>query len=208
MNARIPKVLFLVAVGVLLAGLVRQSLSIQQSPYPLAFACTLGYLVWLFAEARITFGRSGGSAPDPSVGPYGLARIVTVAAAVLGPFHWSGWSWWLVLAPALLAGGIAFRLWAVQVLGRFYSHRVVRHEAHEIVTTGPYSRVRHPAYTGMIVANAGFVALFLNVFSVSAFVLLCASIAWRIRVEERVLRTVPGYTRYSAGKPRLIPAVW
>jgi protein-S-isoprenylcysteine O-methyltransferase Ste14 len=207
-NARIPKVLFAVAVGVLIVGLVRQSLSLQHPLYLLAFACTLGYLVWMFAEARITFGRSGGSAPDPSVAPYGLARLGTITAAVLGPFPWAGWTWWLMLPPVLLAGGITLRLWAIQVLGRFYSHRVVRHEAHRIVTTGPYSRVRHPAYTGMIVANIGFVALFLNVFSAAALVLLCAALAWRIRVEERILWTVPGYTQYCVGKPRLIPTVW
>jgi protein-S-isoprenylcysteine O-methyltransferase Ste14 len=208
MTKQVPQVLFVVALGVLVAGLVRDALSFRQAPYPLAFGFTLVYLGWMLAEARITFGRDGGSTPDPSVAPYGLARLATIVAAVLGPIPWTAWGWWLVVPTVLLIGGITLRLRAIQILGRFYSHRVVRQEDHGVITTGPYAWVRHPAYTGMVVANAGLVVLFLNMASVPAFVLLVAAITFRIRVEERMLDTIPGYTQYSAGKPRLIPAVW
>ena len=74
--------------------------------------------------------------------------------------------------------------------------------------TGPYRFVRHPAYVGMIVAHAGFVALFANPASVVALVLMVAAIVGRIRVEERTLLTIPGYAHYAEGRPRILPAVW
>ena len=50
----------------------------------------------------------------------------------------------------LFAAGVAFRLWAVFTLGRFYSHSVRLRRDHRIVESGPYRFVRHPAYAGMI----------------------------------------------------------
>lgn len=208
MTRRVPQVLFAVLLAVLVAALVRHGLSITRPPHALAFAFTLVYLGWLLAEARITFGKDGGSTPDPTVVPYGLARLVTVAGAVLGSSPWAGIAWWMVLPAGAFVGGVALRLTAIRILGRFYSHRVVRQDGHDVVTTGPYAVVRHPAYTGMVVAHAGLVVLFPNVISVPAFVVLIGAIAWRISAEERMLRTVPGYLQYSAGKRRLLPAVW
>ena len=39
-------------------------------------------------------------------------------------------------------------------------------------------------------------------------VVLIGALAWRINAEEKMVRTVPGYLQYSAGKRRLLPAVW
>ncbi|HEY1573860.1 MAG TPA: isoprenylcysteine carboxylmethyltransferase family protein [Pseudonocardiaceae bacterium] len=208
MTKRVPQVLFAVLLAVLIAGLVRQGLSIGQPPHALAFAFALVYLGWLLAEARITFGKDGGTTPDPTVVPYGLARLLTVAGAVLGPSPWPNLAWWMVVPTCAFVGGIALRLTAIQILGRFYSHRVVRQDGHDVVTTGPYAVVRHPAYTGMVIAHAGLVVLFANEISVPAFVVLIGALAWRINAEEKMLRTVPGYLQYSAGKRRLLPAVW
>ncbi|MGX7825816.1 methyltransferase family protein [Actinokineospora sp. 24-640] len=204
MSKQVPQVLFTLAVVVLAAGLVWHVVGARW----MAGGFTLAYLAWMLAEARVTFSRGGGSAPDPTVAPYGLARLAVITAAVFGPAPWTGWAWWMALPAVVFLGGMALRLWAIQVLGRFYSHLVVRQAEHGVVTTGPYAWVRHPAYTGMVVANAGFVVFFAGVLSVTAFALLVAAIAWRIKAEEAMLDMVPGYSQYSAGKPRLIPAVW
>ncbi|CAL9647900.1 hypothetical protein SUDANB146_06511 (plasmid) [Streptomyces sp. enrichment culture] len=73
---------------------------------------------------------------------------------------------------------------------------------------GLYRFVRHPAYTGMLLANLGFTAYFLNPFSVVALVLLFGAVVRRILVEERVLWTVPEYPAYATGRARLLPRVW
>ncbi|MFE4518173.1 methyltransferase family protein, partial [Kitasatospora sp. NPDC056783] len=121
---------------------------------------------------------------------------------------WDRWSPWLAVPIVVSAGAVALRLVAIRTLGRFYSHHVVRYSDHSIVSTGPYRYMRHPAYTGMLLANAGFVAFFLNPLSVLLFCSLCACVTWRILVEERVLWVVPGYPDYANGRARLIPGVW
>ncbi|WP_052745920.1 methyltransferase family protein [Allosalinactinospora lopnorensis] len=113
-----------------------------------------GYLLWLVLEARITFadGRSPGTGgrdgSDATVYVYGLARVLTVGAAVCAGSYWTG------VTPAVLAGGAVFacgvtlRLAAVRRLGRLYSHRVRLVADHPIVRSGCYRFVRHPAYLG------------------------------------------------------------
>jgi protein-S-isoprenylcysteine O-methyltransferase Ste14 len=203
------QVLLVAALGALIVAAARQYASIARAPSALAFGLTLGYLAWLLAEVRVTFERRADPpADDNTLLPYAVARVATVVAAVFGPLPWTGWAAWMALPVAVFAGGIGLRLWAIRVLGRFYSHRVVRQRQHRIVTTGPYAWVRHPAYTAMIAANIGFVGFFANVFSVVGLVLLVAAIAWRIRTEERMLATIPEYRGYAAATPRLVPGVW
>jgi protein-S-isoprenylcysteine O-methyltransferase Ste14 len=48
--------------------------------------------------------------------------------------------------------GFAFSWWARIVLGRLWSSGVTRKTDHRIVTTGPYKVVRHPIYSGIIIA--------------------------------------------------------
>jgi protein-S-isoprenylcysteine O-methyltransferase Ste14 len=204
-----PRVLLVVGVGVLVAALVRQAAGLGRPPHALAFTLTLVYLGWLLAEARVTLAPRVESTPDdPTLVPYALARFGTVAAAVLGPLPWVRWAWWMALPVAAFAGGVALRLWAIRTLGRFYSHRVVHHQEHRVVATGPYAWVRHPAYAGMLGAHLGFVAFFLNGYSVAGLALLAAAIAVRIRVEDRMLATVPDYPEYAAGRAGLVPGVW
>lgn len=77
------------------------------------------------------------------------------------------------------------------------------------MTSGPYRFVRHPAYAGMIVANAGVVLFLPNVADVTIFlVVLLPAIVLRIRVEERLLFEVPGYREYAHSRMRLVPGVW
>jgi protein-S-isoprenylcysteine O-methyltransferase Ste14 len=204
------QVLFAILAGFLLLALVRQFGSVTRSPADrLAFVLTLAYLGWLLSEARVTFARRPRSAPvDPTLLPYALARSLTAVAAVLTTPDRSRLTWWMVVTAAAFIGFAALRLWAIHTLGRFYSHQVARQPEHLIVTRGPYARLRHPAYTGMLGANAAFVAFFPSVPSVIALFFLAAAVAWRIRVEERLLLAIPGYAGYATSTPRLIPGLW
>jgi protein-S-isoprenylcysteine O-methyltransferase Ste14 len=56
---------------------------------------------------------------------------------------------------AFTAIGISFAIWARVNLGRNWSSRPAVKEHHEFVTTGPYAYVRHPIYTGIILAALG-----------------------------------------------------
>jgi protein-S-isoprenylcysteine O-methyltransferase Ste14 len=53
--------------------------------------------------------------------------------------------------------GIGLALWARYHLGQNWSARVTVKEGHELIRTGPYARLRHPIYTGLLVALTGSV---------------------------------------------------
>lgn len=51
--------------------------------------------------------------------------------------------------------GFALAVWARRHLGRNWGMPMSLKEGHELVTTGPYRYVRHPIYTGMLLAILG-----------------------------------------------------
>ncbi len=53
---------------------------------------------------------------------------------------------------AIAAAGLAFTWWARLHLGTLWSGRVTRKADHRIIDSGPYGIVRHPIYTGILVA--------------------------------------------------------
>ena len=59
------------------------------------------------------------------------------------------------IGTAITAGGIAFAIWARWHLGENWSAMVTLKEGHELIRSGPYRRIRHPIYTGMLVGFAG-----------------------------------------------------
>lgn len=107
--------------------------------------------------------------------------------------------------------GIAVRLWAIVTLGRYFRGTVHIQRGHKVVRSGPYRWVRHPSYSGMLLGAAALAVQVGNALS-WAVVMVCfgLALAYRIRVEERVLSEALGaeYTSYAAGTSRLIPGVW
>jgi protein-S-isoprenylcysteine O-methyltransferase Ste14 len=55
----------------------------------------------------------------------------------------------------LLWAGIALALWARWHLGQYWSGRITIKEGHKLIRTGPYARLRHPIYSGLVLAAAG-----------------------------------------------------
>jgi protein-S-isoprenylcysteine O-methyltransferase Ste14 len=98
---------------------------------------------------------------------------------------------------------------AVIELGQFYSHRVQVTGTHQVVQTGPYRWIRHPAYSGMSVAHLGLVLVFFNWLSlVLLLAALLPALAIRILVEERALAKLPGYVEFCASRARILPYIW
>lgn len=183
-------------------------------PHAVAALLIAVHLLWIFLELKITLRTAqeeSGAADRGTLQFYGLARVITIAAALYGaPLPWAAWQPWLLLPIALFLLGIAFRLQAIKTLGDFYSHQVRVIDGHQVVQDGPYRWVRHPAYSGMLLAELGFVLYFANLPGLLGFCcLLLPSIILRIRVEERALSaTVSGYSRYAEDHKRIIPGVW
>ncbi|HSR23211.1 MAG TPA: isoprenylcysteine carboxylmethyltransferase family protein [Candidatus Eisenbacteria bacterium] len=112
---------------------------------------------------------------------------------------------------ALMWAGLALRAWSIQHLGGLFRAVVVIQPDHRLVTTGPYRYLRHPSYSGALLAALGF-GLALGHWT-SLLALLAswgAGLAYRIRVEEAALRATfgPAYDEYCARTRRLVPLLY
>ncbi len=110
----------------------------------------------------------------------------------------------------LIWAGIALRLWAVRVLGRFFRTTVVVQDEHQLVETGPYRLLRHPSYTGTLLTLLGFGLCFGNWIALALVAVgPLVAYSYRIAVEERALRARfgPEYEAYARVRWRLIPFV-
>jgi protein-S-isoprenylcysteine O-methyltransferase Ste14 len=92
-----------------------------------------------------------------------------------------------VLGAALTELGILFAFWARAHLGRNWSARVTIKTEHELIRTGPYARIRHPIYTGILLALVGTAVAFDSWRVLLAFVLAYISFWIKARREESVL---------------------
>jgi protein-S-isoprenylcysteine O-methyltransferase Ste14 len=133
-------------------------------------------------------------------------RAAHVPATVLG----GGWLP-VVIGLAVLAAGVALRTWAILTLGRLFKFVVVIQEGHRVVAVGPYRLLRHPSYTGGLLAFLGAGVALDSWLSVLAIVLIpLAAILVRIRAEEAELARALGqeYRSYASRTRRLVPGLW
>jgi protein-S-isoprenylcysteine O-methyltransferase Ste14 len=169
-------------------------------------------LLWLLLEAPLALRTSREAARGDDRGTLalnGLARGLALVAALALPPLWRDWNLVQTGALALFVAGFGLRLAAIRALGRFYSHRVRRTDGHQVIDSGPYRLVRHPAYLGVIAAHLGFALVFSNPYALLAVLLLVIpAFVRRIAVEEPVLMKIPGYPEYAAGRARLLPGLW
>jgi len=110
-----------------------------------------------------------------------------------------------------LCTGMVIRFSAMRTLGRFFTSVVTVHSDHQIISTGLYKYMRHPSYTGALLAHLGLGLAFGSWISLSLSVLPFLVAAWyRIRVEEEALVNSFGadYSRYAARTARLIPKIF
>jgi protein-S-isoprenylcysteine O-methyltransferase Ste14 len=209
---RFPVLMFAAGQVILGVALVREVAAWSGPRSAVALVLIAIYEGWMLLEARITVRTAvdhTSAADRGSEQMYGLARLVTALAALHLHSVWDRWDPLLLLAPVLLMAGVWLRLAAIRSLGRFYSHRVRTVEGHQIVRTGPYRPLRHPAYTGMILSHVGLVFFYLNPISaLSLLLLFIPAILRRIRVEEDLMFTIPGYAEFAAGRKRLVPFLW
>jgi protein-S-isoprenylcysteine O-methyltransferase len=107
--------------------------------------------------------------------------------------------------------GITIRLAAVATLKRQFTVKVSILEKHQIVDTGIYGIVRHPAYLGYLASLLGIGLLLGNWVGLVALVALpLGGILYRIRVEEGALlrHFGPAYQDYADRTKRLLPRIW
>jgi protein-S-isoprenylcysteine O-methyltransferase Ste14 len=168
------------------------------------------YLAWMLFELRVAFREQGVKYTDYGTREfYGVCHAATALSALW--FTPAGGPTGIALAAGtvIFLVGVTLRVWAILTLGRFYSHSVRLIADHQIVDTGPYRKVRHPAYSGMLLAHAGVVIFCFNLPVLAVYLLgLLPAIIIRIRVEERTLLLIPGYREFARTRRRLLPKIW
>jgi len=165
---------------------------------------------------------SGRTEARPMAGSQVLYRVVT-AAGVLALFsqqRWVGsdapglerlWDPPAALSGAMVvlaAMGFGFCWWARLHLGRLWSSSVTRKQDHHIVDTGPYALVRHPIYTGIIVASIAAAVTQGTVAALVGVGLITMGCWIKARLEEQFLRAELGaeaYDAYAAHTGMLFP---
>lgn len=110
---------------------------------------------------------------------------------------------------ALCAAGIALAIGARRVLGSNWSGVITLKEGHELIRRGPYRYVRHPIYSGIILAAAGsFIALLPTLQGAACVLLIAAGLRLKSLKEEELLAShFPDYAQYKREVKALIPFV-
>ncbi|HEV2703961.1 MAG TPA: isoprenylcysteine carboxylmethyltransferase family protein [Steroidobacteraceae bacterium] len=126
----------------------------------------------------------------------------------------AGWGyqpWINVLGIAITIAGLAFRWYSILYLGRFFTVNVEIAADHQLIDSGPYRRLRHPSYTGALLAFYGLALCTQNWASLAIMTVgPTAAFLYRIHVEEAALSGAFGerYRDYIQRTARLIPAVY
>ena len=196
-----------------LVGIATPLTPAAHSTQPLVQACLLG---WAGVELLLWLGNRGGNtAPDLTFGLVVASVAVGLnlafraahdsAAATGGGLAVTG------AGLAVLILGVALRTWAILAMGHLFKFVVVIQDDHRVVSSGPYRLIRHPSYSGGLLALAGAgIALHNWISIVAAAGVPLLAILIRIAVEEaRMTRDLgDDYRSYARCTKRLIPGVW
>ncbi len=127
-----------------------------------------GYIIWAMIEAILGIMqfirlRAGGQLRDKGsralvAGTIGLGVFLSLQLPRVVPATTitsaSVFVFWFGIV--LVYAGLAFRLYAIKVLGRYFTPSVAVFADQQVVKDGPYKLIRHPAYTGLLIMFLGF----------------------------------------------------
>jgi protein-S-isoprenylcysteine O-methyltransferase Ste14 len=179
-------------------------------------------LYWLWAVWYASWLTSlfWAGKPSKSVDPrkHAASQVATIAGVVLlfvlpatsyAPhilWHLDPTAGWSVFAATVLC--FAFCWWARLTMGRLWSGMVSRLPDHRVIDTGPFAIVRHPIYSGIILAAFLLAAEQGTVEGLAGAICLLLGLWLKARVEENFLRQELGpepYDAYRRRVPMLVP---
>jgi protein-S-isoprenylcysteine O-methyltransferase len=152
-----------------------------------------------------------------------LLQGVVVFIGLMLVFNFDGWfvTGWLtlrltpesaavVLTGAVLAvAGLLFSVWARLVLGRNWSGTVTIKQNHELIQRGPYQIVRHPIYTGILIALLGTAFIYGITRCFVGIPIVALGFWLKLQIEEQFMLQQFGaqYADYRQQVRALIPFV-
>jgi protein-S-isoprenylcysteine O-methyltransferase Ste14 len=178
--------------------------------HTLMTAITIAWILFALYWLTSAFGVKKGAASRrriPLTGVTGLAVILVVrvlrggSLAVHSPILGA-------IGAVVFVSGIAVAIWARVHLGRNWGMPMTQKAEPELVTSGPYRFVRHPIYSGLILALVG-TALATNLLGLIIAAVLGGYFYYSASVEEKnLVATFPtDYPAYQAQTKMLIPFV-
>jgi protein-S-isoprenylcysteine O-methyltransferase len=179
----------------------------------------MGLIFGLSELGLLIFKRAGGKARDADRNTLrwlwpGIAGCIGAAVTVAYALPQFRAAWLLhghAAGVALFVLGLSLRWLAIFYLGRFFTVDVAIAADHRVIDSGPYRWVRHPSYSGALLACLGYGIVLGSWLSLLLLTLpIAAMLARRIVVEEAALSAGLGepYRRYAARTRRLIPFLW
>jgi protein-S-isoprenylcysteine O-methyltransferase Ste14 len=113
--------------------------------------------------------------PDPRFGPLNR-RFVTLSPPIA------------VAGVVLTAVGVGFAIWARAHLGKYWSGNVTIREDHRLIRKGPYKYIRHPIYTGILLALIGTALVVGEWRAAMGVIVILLGFVNKARKEESFLR--------------------
>ena len=172
-------------------------------------------IVWLagaLRTKRTARAQSSGSRLLQASLPAAAAVLLFNSRLAVGPLAWRfvpSSAFIAYIGLALTLAGTGFAIWARAYLGQNWSSYVTIKEDHRLIQTGPYAVVRHPIYSGFLLAFLGTALAFGQVRGLVAWAL--AFVGWRLksRMEEEFMQQRFGaeYADYKRRVRELIPFV-
>ncbi len=125
-------------------------------------------------------------------------------------FDWQTPTPLILIGLSLTLAGLLFTVWARAYLGRNWSAAVELKRDHELVRAGPYALVRHPIYSGCLLALFGCALFGDQPRALIGFAIVFLAIAHKVRMEEKILSAHFGtdYQHYRASVRALVPHLY
>ncbi len=166
------------------------------------------WLYWLVAAFSMKRGRV------PWSRELRIRAVIVVIVVILvrsGVFRGHGLNtapWRSALGLGLCPLGLAFAIWARAHIGRNWGTPMTQKDEPELVTSGPYHLVRHPIYSGILVAGIG-TAVALSWLWLIAVALAGVYFLYSATVEERYLteQFPDAYPAYKHSTKMLVPFI-
>jgi protein-S-isoprenylcysteine O-methyltransferase Ste14 len=166
------------------------------------------WLYWLVAAFSMKRGRVPWSR---ELGIRAVIVVVVILLVRLGAFRDHGLNtnpWRASLGLVIFALGLGFAIWARVHIGRNWGTPMTQKSDPELVTSGPYHLVRHPIYSGILVAGVG-TAVALSWLWLTAVVLAGIYFVYSAAVEERYMtgHFPDTYSVYKRSTKMFVPFV-
>jgi protein-S-isoprenylcysteine O-methyltransferase Ste14 len=166
------------------------------------------WIYWIVAAFSMKRGRIAWSRELRIRAAIVIVAILLIRLGALRNDTLNSNPWRTGLGLLLFVLGLGCAIWARLHIGRNWGTPMSQKDEPELVTSGPYRVVRHPIYTGILVAGVG-TAVALSWLWLIAMVLVGIYFVYSATVEERYLteQFPDTYPEYKRSTKMLVPFI-